>query len=426
MRVRHSALAIVLVTLVLVAACGREAPAPGDLTVTSDPSGAAIRLDGAVTAYVTPHTFTDVEGGTYNIAVELADHTPIPAQRTVTVPYGGTAGADFTLAAHVGGLTVTSTPAGAAIMLDGTDSGFLTPHTFTDLLPGDHMVSVVLDGFDVDPESREVSVVAEETATADFALTSLAIARIVLFEGFSNVHCTGCPAFNANVEYLQSQPGYGADQVIYVKWVGDVPTPADPFYWTSQQVMDARMAYYNPAGSFNHPSLFIDGALAGAYGTPPGVTAMQSSIVAESGDADFAIIIPTPDFSDLNVDATVTLDLPADVDLTGYSLSVVLTYEEVETAAVYQGVSTFHNVVRDHVVASMNLGALAAGLHDYSVTLVEPDPTTNPVSILTPHGKALVAFVQRTSDKVVVQAGSTLTNTARAATSPPPPLHSGR
>src|SRR5690606_14868567 len=65
-------------------------------------------------------------------------------------------------------IVVNSTPAGAAITLDGTETGQVTPHTFDALTPGDHTVAVNLAGYE--PASQTVNVVAGSSVTAEFTL----------------------------------------------------------------------------------------------------------------------------------------------------------------------------------------------------------------------------------------------------------------
>ena len=53
--------------------CGREAPvyAPGAISVTSVPPGAAILFDGVDTGEITPHTFADLPANRYRVTVSL-------------------------------------------------------------------------------------------------------------------------------------------------------------------------------------------------------------------------------------------------------------------------------------------------------------------------------------------------------------------
>ncbi len=163
---RHlfAALAVISVA-VLTSSCGHEDPT-GTIRVVSTPSGAAVQLDGVDTGDVTPVEYR-LAVGTHTVAVELAGHLAVPAERTVTVGPGRLVPADFQLAA-LGELTITSDPPGAAILIDGEDTGEVTPHTFT-LVEGPRTVDVLLAGRVSDgPQSIDVS--AQAPAAADFAL----------------------------------------------------------------------------------------------------------------------------------------------------------------------------------------------------------------------------------------------------------------
>ena len=146
-------------------------PRTGSLVVTSTPSGAAISIDGIDTGNVTPFTFSPLDQGSHIVELSLAGYQN--ANKTVIVTAGGSTTADFVLVPlpTTGSLTVTSTPAGAAISIDGADSGKLTPFTFNNLVPGDHAIGASLAGYN--PASTTVTIVAGESASADFQLTPI-------------------------------------------------------------------------------------------------------------------------------------------------------------------------------------------------------------------------------------------------------------
>ncbi|MFA5002423.1 MAG: PEGA domain-containing protein, partial [Methanolinea sp.] len=148
-------------TLVLI-------PTTGSIAVNSTPVGAAITLDGSETGQVTPHTFDALTPGEHTIAVNLAGYEP--ATQTVAVVAGSTVNAEFTLVLipTTGSLAVNSTPSGAAITLDGSETGQVTPYTFSELAPGEHTVAVNLAGYET--ASQTVSVIAGSSVTADFTL----------------------------------------------------------------------------------------------------------------------------------------------------------------------------------------------------------------------------------------------------------------
>ncbi|MGA2917879.1 beta strand repeat-containing protein [Methanoregula sp.] len=143
----------------------------GSLSVTSTPTGAAIAIDGADTGNTAPFTFSGIAEGDHLVEVTLAGYQT--ANRTVTITAGSTATADFTLVAipTTGSISVTSTPAGAAISIDGTDTGKVTPFTIDNIAPGDHVVSVTLSGYN--PASTTITVAAGDTAVTDFQLVQV-------------------------------------------------------------------------------------------------------------------------------------------------------------------------------------------------------------------------------------------------------------
>lgn len=145
----------------------------GDIQVTSTPSGAAIYIDGEDTGEVTPYTFTDKDVGSYVITVSLTNYSSSPPSVEVQVTDGGTANANFTLTMDTGTLAVTSTPAGARIFIDGQNTLYDTPYTFTNYALGNYTVSVTLEGYTVDPGPMQVTVEAGKTATANFTLTEI-------------------------------------------------------------------------------------------------------------------------------------------------------------------------------------------------------------------------------------------------------------
>src|SRR5690606_13304966 len=96
-----------------------------------------------------------------------------PASQTVAVIAGSSVAADFTLVMipTTGSIVVNSTPAGAAITLDGTETSQVTPYTFDSLTPGEHTIAVNLAGYE--PASQSVNVVAGSSVTADFTLVMI-------------------------------------------------------------------------------------------------------------------------------------------------------------------------------------------------------------------------------------------------------------
>ncbi|MBT8506912.1 hypothetical protein AZH53_00515 [Methanomicrobiaceae archaeon CYW5] len=142
-------------------------PEMGNITVTSDPAGAWIWLDGMNITRTTPFTLTDMLVGEYNVTVTKTDYQ-VPANRTVTVTNATTTTADFSLELLTGNVTVTSTPSDAWVWIDGANTTQTTEHEFT--LPiGDHNVTVRLDYY-VTPANSTVTITDGCSLTQDFLL----------------------------------------------------------------------------------------------------------------------------------------------------------------------------------------------------------------------------------------------------------------
>ena len=141
----------------------------GGILVTSAPSGAEIFIDGETTGQKTPHTFTDYPPGEYTVSVSLDGYAVVVPQ-SVTVVGGQESSVEFTLSQSVGGFQVTSSPSGASIVVDGVDTGQVTPYTFSDIPVGSYSVAVVLDGYG-GGDSRQVTVADGEPSTVEFSLS---------------------------------------------------------------------------------------------------------------------------------------------------------------------------------------------------------------------------------------------------------------
>jgi len=100
-----------------------------------------IVMDGSPTGYTTPHTFTNMNG-THTFTVTITDPNSHPfwqwatgeTTATITVSFGGTYTARY--GAHVydvmikGHCEVESVDVSVSIMMDGSPTGYVTPHTF--------------------------------------------------------------------------------------------------------------------------------------------------------------------------------------------------------------------------------------------------------------------------------------------------------
>jgi PKD repeat protein len=136
------------------------APEPGSILVTSTPTGAAVWLDGEETGEVTDCTLTNVPAGDHVVTVKLDGYAD--ASMPVTVATGETAEVDLELTTLTGSLAVTSTPEGAAILIDGASTSVTTNATLDGIAVGTHTVTLKKDGYA--DTTADVTVAYNETA----------------------------------------------------------------------------------------------------------------------------------------------------------------------------------------------------------------------------------------------------------------------
>ncbi|MCP4291329.1 MAG: PEGA domain-containing protein [bacterium] len=395
---------VMLLSSFMLTSCGRVAPSyePGSISVTSTPAGAAIFFDGVDTEEVTPFDFTGLDANRYEISVVLDGYFPDPVSTTVDLLPAQHATRDFVLNNQAPTqLTVSSEPTGAAIFLDGEDTGETTPATIGNLEAGDVEVSLVLDGYYSSPISYTATVVANANTELAVGTFSFRSKKVVMMEGFSNVDCAGCPELATNVENLMHQDGYGLDRVLYCKFSMSWPG-LDPHYQHNTSENNDRMNYYLNSLSLGIPMLTLDGEK--AEGTSANFTPTSSEMAtlidtALQGEPGFLIDV-TADFTNTTIPLTATLTAMEDVDLTGHSLYIALVQElqEYEEAPGSEGETEFHWLFRDRVDALPSLGSMTSG-------------ETNVINETVQRGEwdldklHVIAFVQNNATKDILQAG---------------------
>jgi hypothetical protein len=131
------------------------------MQVSSVPSGATVEIEGiAGQAGQTPLTVGSLAPGSYKIRLHKRGYAP--EARLVEVSSGKRAAVEVNLTATQGFLTITSTPDGASIWIEGRDTGKVTPAEFA-LDPAAHGIMLRKD--DYLDESAEINVSAGESAS---------------------------------------------------------------------------------------------------------------------------------------------------------------------------------------------------------------------------------------------------------------------
>jgi hypothetical protein len=119
------------------------APAEGDLAISSVPAGATVDIDGRPSGR-TPLSLDSVKPGAYKITVSKSGYAS--ETRRIEVGAGSHASLDVKLTPSQGFLTVTSTPQGANILINGVDTGKVSPAEFT-LDPSAQSIVVRKEGY---------------------------------------------------------------------------------------------------------------------------------------------------------------------------------------------------------------------------------------------------------------------------------------
>jgi serine/threonine-protein kinase len=120
-------------------------PQQGELVVSSVPADATVEIEGlAGQSWNTPQTIGALSPRNYKLTFSKPGYAP--EVRTVQVSAGNRIGVDVRLNAVKGWLTVAGSPAGASVLIDGRETGKMTPATFM-LDPATHNVSLRKAGY---------------------------------------------------------------------------------------------------------------------------------------------------------------------------------------------------------------------------------------------------------------------------------------
>ena len=117
----------------------------GNIQVVSTPSGAMVTLDRSQSAN-TPYTFYNIPVGSHEVSVYMSGYQTF--YTSVSVNEGQTASVNAVLQPVVttGTLSVSSSPSGAAVYVDGIYQG-VTSTTVGNLVPGSHSVRLTKAGY---------------------------------------------------------------------------------------------------------------------------------------------------------------------------------------------------------------------------------------------------------------------------------------
>lgn len=149
----------------------------GWISVTSNPAGATVYLDGAIAGQTASNgvlKIDNVRKGDHNVRVELAGYQPYAT--TVNVQVSTVSDVMATLVptsspGTTGTLAVTSAPAGASVFVDNIVKG-VTPITLADIPAGSHQILLRLEGYQDYTTIQQVNAGATDTIMASLNPTT--------------------------------------------------------------------------------------------------------------------------------------------------------------------------------------------------------------------------------------------------------------
>jgi len=210
---------------------------PGQLNVNSTPAGAQIQIDGqSNSAWVTPFNLAGLNPGQHTLTISKPGY----ASETRNIEVGS--GSKSFLSVQLGQLTatvsVTSDPAGAAVWMDGKDTGRVTPAQISVDKPGNHSFTFKKQGY-LD-EAATANLQIGQTFRLSPSLRALGSADNIKIGGkFKKLFGNGDTAGMGAVS-IKTQPK-GA-QVAINNRIVDKNSPVDLFLDPGTYVLDITMS----------------------------------------------------------------------------------------------------------------------------------------------------------------------------------------
>ncbi len=294
-----------------------------------------------------------------------------------------------------GMIYVASDSTGAAIYLDGDDSGQVTPDTLKQVPNGTHVVTVRLAGFVSLPESVTVEVSGDGLSQVSFVMMPLAgSSKLVLLEHFTSVNCGPCPEANEIINAILAS--LGPEQALGIEYH---PWPADPFYNAASIENITRSNFYAVSSV---PRMFVDGITSPQPTDSAAIAAAIESRLAAEAPVAVTVTDTVVGRSWAGTAKLVGLSNIAAADLRGY---FVILEREVNYAVApgTNGEKDFYYVMRD-ILPDASGEFLNIGTGSVITALEEADlhPEVDPDEVYA------IYFVQDYVSKEIYQAGTSL------------------
>ncbi|HZW79615.1 MAG TPA: PEGA domain-containing protein, partial [Candidatus Deferrimicrobiaceae bacterium] len=213
---------------------------PGQISIDSTPQGAQVQLDGKTDpTWVTPFTLSGLNAGQHTVTVSKSGYSN--DTRTVAVASGNKSFLVTHLTQLMATLSVTSTPPGANVYVDGRDTGKLTPAQVS-VDKGQHVVLVRKAGF-ID-ETTSAQFVLTQTVSFSPTLRSLGNVDDIKTVGKMGKLFGGKQAQGMGTVSIKTQPK-GA-QIAVNKHMLDKGSPVDVMLDPGNYIVDITLTGYAP------------------------------------------------------------------------------------------------------------------------------------------------------------------------------------
>ena len=213
---------------------------PGQMSIDSTPQGAQVQLDGKTDpSWITPFTLSGISAGPHTVTLSKAGYST--DTRAVDVASGNKSFVTSHLTLLMATLSVTSTPPGANVYVDGRDTGKLTPAQVS-VDKGQHVVLVRKSGF-ID-ETTSAQFVLAQTVSFSPTLRSLGNVDDIKTVGKMSKLFGGKQAQGMGIVGIKTQPK-GA-QVAVNKHMLDKSSPVDAMLDPGNYTVDITMTGYIP------------------------------------------------------------------------------------------------------------------------------------------------------------------------------------
>jgi len=157
----------------------------GSLSISSNPSGASVYLDGSYKGE-TPLSISNIVEGVHSIKLTKSGYGDVT--KTISVSAGKTTYVSETLTGY-GSLSISSNPPGASVYLDGSYKGE-TPLSISNIVEGVHSIKLTKSGYDdvtktISVSAGKTTYVSETLPFATWLLASILgiIALIIIIIG---------------------------------------------------------------------------------------------------------------------------------------------------------------------------------------------------------------------------------------------------